>query len=270
MKQLIDLNGKWELYIAPHNQVKGTDIHYNEILNTEKLPDNIEFIKVDAEVPGNFELDLQRAGILPDIFKGTNPLLCQQYENRHLWYVKEFTLQKLPEGDTFLRFEGIDTFADIYLNDEYIAYNDNMLVEHEYLVNEFIKPGNNKIVVHIHPTVIEAREYPENALAVGLPYNEDSLHVRKAPYMFGWDIMPRTVSGGLWRGVSLIEKPKHRIEDFYLGTANMNLKHKTAQLSGQIRIHTDDDLLSDYEAVITGKCGESCFEQSIRFYGNLD
>ena len=65
MKQIIDLNGKWELYIAPHNQVKGTDIHYNEVLKTESLPDNIDFIKINAEVPGNFELDLERAGLLP-------------------------------------------------------------------------------------------------------------------------------------------------------------------------------------------------------------
>jgi len=269
MKQLIDLNGKWELYIAPHNQVKDLvewDFMNPDCLckNTEK---NVDFIKIDAEVPGNFELDLERVGLLPEIFKGTNTLLCQQYENRHLWYVKEFTLDKLPEDDAFLRFDGIDTFAEIYFNDEFIDYSDNMLIEHEYCVNKHIKKGKNKIIVHIHPTVIEAREYEENALAVGLPYNEDSLHVRKAPYMFGWDIMPRTVSGGLWRGVSLIEKPRHRIDDFYLGTANMNLKHKTAQLSGQIRIHTDDDLLSDYEAVVTGVCGDSHFEHSVRFWG---
>ncbi len=267
MKQLIDLNGKWELYLAPHAQVRNTDIHYNEVLNPEKLPENTDFIKIDAEVPGNFELDMQRAGLLPDLFMGTNTLLCQQYENRHLWYVKEFTLQKLPEGDAFLRFQGVDTFADIYLNDDYIDFSDNMLIEHEYLVNEYLKIGTNKIIVHIHPTAIEAREYEENALAVGLPYNEDSLHVRKAPYMFGWDIMPRTVSGGLWRGVSLIEKPKHRIDDFYLGTSTMNLQWNAATLSGQIRIHTDDDLLSDYEAVITGACGDSHFEESVRFWG---
>ena len=269
MKQLINLNGKWELYIAPHNQVK--DLVEWDFMNPDCLckdtEKNVDFIKINAEVPGNFELDLERSGLLPDLFLGTNTLLCQQYENRHLWYVKEFTLDKLPEGDAFLRFEGIDTFSEIYFNDEFIDYSDNMLIEHEYCVNKHIKKGKNKIIVHIHPTVIEAREYEENALAVGLPYNEDSLHVRKAPYMFGWDIMPRTVSGGLWRGVSLIEKPRHRIDDFYLGTANMNLKHKTAQLSGQIRIHTDDDLLSDYEAVVTGVCGDSHFEHSVRFWG---
>ena len=269
MKQLIDLNGKWELYIAPHNQVK--DIVEWDFMNPDCLckdtEKNVDFIKIDAEVPGNFELDLERAGLLPDLFLGTNTLLCQQYENRHLWYVKEFTLDKLPEGDAFLRFEGIDTFAEIYFNDEFVDYSDNMLIEHEYIVNDYLNLGKNKIIVHIHPTVIAAREYEENALAVGLPYNEDSLHVRKAPYMFGWDIMPRTVSGGLWRGVSLIEKPKHRIEDFYLGVAQMNSNDGWAQFSGQIRIHTEDDLLLGYEAVVSGNCGDSHFEETVRFLG---
>ena len=267
MKQLIDLNGKWQLYMAPHNQVKGTDVHYKEVLDIENLPENIDFVNIDAQVPGNFELDMQKAGLLPDIFMGTNTLLCQKYENRHLWYIKEFTLDEIPSGDVFLRFEGIDTFADVYLNGWYIDLCDNMLIPHEYCVNEYIEKGVNKIIVHIHPTAIEAREYDETPLAVGLPYNEDSLHVRKAPYMFGWDIMPRTVSGGLWRSVSLIEKSKHRVEDFYIGVASMNVRDTYAQLSGQLRIHTEDDLVGDYEAVVTGDCGDSHFEQVVRFLG---
>ena len=267
MKKLIDLNGKWDLYIAPHNQVKGTDIHYSEVLNPKKLPKNIDFTKIDAEVPGNFELDMQRAGLLPDLFMGTNTLLTQQYENRHLWYVKEFRIDEIPDSDVFLRFDGIDTFADIYLNGEYLDFCDNMLIEHEYCVNEYIKKGVNKIIVHIHPTAIEARQYEENSLALGLKYTYDSLHVRKAPYMFGWDIMPRTVSGGIWRGVSLIEKPKNRIDDFYLGLATLNIADSKATLTAQIRIHTEDDLVCDYEAVITGKCGDSHFEQRVNFFG---
>ncbi len=265
MNKLIDLNGKWDLYLAPHHQVKETEYEFSP-LNIKKLPKNIDFVKVDAEVPGNFELDIQRAGLLPDLFLGTNTLLCQQYENQHLWYIKEFTLDKIPEGDVYLRFEGIDTFAQIYLNGENLGYCDNMLIEHEYLV-ENLKKGKNEICVCIYPTAIWARQYKENALAVGLPYNEDSLHIRKAPYMFGWDIMPRTVSGGIWRGVSLIEKPKRRIEDFYIGVASMNVRNEYANLSGQIRLHTEDDLLCGYEAVITGDCGESHFEQNIRFLG---
>ena len=268
MKRLIDLNGKWNLYMAPHSQVKGTNVEFIDVINTKKLPKNIDFINIDAEVPGNFELDMQRAGLLPDVFMGTNTLLCQKYENQHLWYVKEFNLDDIPSGDVFLRFEGIDTFAHLYLNNIWLGECDNMLIPHEYPVEDFmLKKGKNQIVVHIYPTAIKAREYDETPLAVGLPYNEDSLHVRKAPYMFGWDIMPRTVSGGLWRGVSLIEKPINRVEDFYIGVASMNVRNTFAQLSGQIRIHTDDDLLGDYKAVVTGDCGDSHFEQVVRFLG---
>lgn len=268
MKKLINLNGKWDLYIAPHNQVK--DIVDWDFINPDCLckgnNKTVDFIKIDAEVPGNFELDMQRAGLLPDLFMGTNTLLCQQYENRHLWYVKEFNLDKIPEGDTFLRFEGIDTFAEIYLNDEFVDCCENMLIEHQIEAKNLVI-GKNKIIVHILPTAIEAREYEETPLAVGLPYNEDSLHVRKAPYMFGWDIMPRTVSGGLWRSVSLIEKKKNRVEEFYLGVATMNVKNEYASLSGQIRIHTEDDLVGDYEAVVSGDCGDSHFEETVRFLG---
>ena len=156
MKKLIDLNGKWDLYLASNAQVKNSNLNY-ESLNTLSLPKNIDFTKIDAEVPGNFELDMQKAGLLPDIFMGTNTLLCQKYENQHLWYVKEFTVNEIPSGDVYLRFEGIDTFADIYLNDELIGECDNMLIEHEYLVNNFLLQGVNKLVVHIRPTAIEAR-----------------------------------------------------------------------------------------------------------------
>lgn len=267
MKKLIDLNGKWDLYLAEHSQVKETEAEHGNLVDLPKAQKNIDFVKIDAEVPGNFELDMHRAGLLPDIFEGSNPLLCQKQENKHLWYVKEFTVTQISDKDLFLRFEGIDTFADIYLNGDLIGDCDNMLIEHEFPVNKHIKKGKNKITVHIYPTAIKAREYDENIMAVSQPYNEDSLHVRKAPHMFGWDIMPRIVSGGLWRSVSLIEKSKHRIKDFYIGTLNINPREKSAHLTGQIRIHTEDDLLSEYEAVVSGVCGDSHFEESIRFFG---
>ena len=50
MKKLIDLNGKWDLYLAPHNQVKGTDIHYKEVLDaTWGLPE-LETARVEVDL----------------------------------------------------------------------------------------------------------------------------------------------------------------------------------------------------------------------------
>ena len=46
MKRLIDLNGKWNLYMAPHSQVKGTNVEFIDVINTKKLPKNIDFINI--------------------------------------------------------------------------------------------------------------------------------------------------------------------------------------------------------------------------------
>ena len=116
MTELFNLNGAWTLYLAPNEQVRRQSFSATEEEDLKKT----DFLKIPAEVPGNFELDLQRAGLLPDLYMGTNPLLAQKEENKHLWYVKRFSLSHLPEGDPFFRFEGIDTFAEIYLNGKQI------------------------------------------------------------------------------------------------------------------------------------------------------
>ena len=46
---------------------------------------------IDATVPGNFEIDFMREGLLDDIYMGTNTLQTQKLENLHLYYFTEFT-----------------------------------------------------------------------------------------------------------------------------------------------------------------------------------
>ena len=261
MKQLMNLNGDWTLYVAPNATVKQAELDAVTAAELEQSG----FTKVPAQVPGNFELDLQRAGLFPDPFWGTNPLLCQKEENKHLWYTKRFTVQDLPDGEPYLRFEGIDTFAEIYLNGSWIGSCDNMLIEHEYAADG-LRLGENELVVHIFPTAIVAREYEGNILNGGQKYNLDSIHIRKAPYMFGWDIMPRTVSGGLWRSVTLTVKPTSRLEEFYITTAKVDMEKNVASLAIYTRLVTDEDLLNEFELVVTGQCGDSKFEQSIKFW----
>lgn len=57
-----------------------------------------------------------------------------------------------------LIFDGIDTFADVYLNGNIIGSADNMFITYEFKA-EGIKKGTNELVVHIKPTVIEVRKY---------------------------------------------------------------------------------------------------------------
>lgn len=261
MRKTQNLNGTWQLYIAPHATVKARGF----VARRESDLVGTDFLRVQGEVPGNFELDLMRAGQLPPLFYSTNVMLAQKEENKHLWYIRSFTVDQLPQGPAFLRFEGIDTFAEIYLNGTLIGTCDTMLVAHEYPATG-LKTGENELLVHVSPTAIRAREFHTDILHYGQCYNTDSLWVRKAPYMFGWDIMPRVVSGGIWRDVLLVEKPQSRIEECYLATAAVNTARNTAVVSGYVRIETEEDLLLDFRAVVTGKCGDAGFSKTLRFH----
>ena len=211
------LNGTWTLVVAEHSQVR----RHSEPLCTESALQAAGFLKLNGSVPGNFELDLQAAGLLDDPFFGTNPLKLQELENRHLWYVRRFGF----DGDAsraFLRFEGIDTISEIYLNGRLLGTTDNMFLAHEFFA-EGIRAGENELVVHIKPVCIEARALETDAdVFVHNPYNAGSLMVRKAAHSFGWDIFPRCISGGLWRGCSIVEKKKDYLQDIYLTTVTLS------------------------------------------------
>ena len=247
------LNGTWTLFVAEHSQVR----RHSEPLCTGSALQAAGFLKLNGSVPGNFELDLQAAGLLDDPFFGTNPLKLQELENRHLWYVRRFGF----DGDAsraFLRFEGIDTISEIYLNGCLLGTTDNMFLAHEFFA-EGIRAGENELVVHIKPVCIEARTLETDAdVFVHNPYNAGSLMVRKAAHSFGWDIFPRCISGGLWRGCSIVEKKKDYLQDIYLTT--VTLSEGGAGLHCVYETVLDGDFSQDYSLRLTGVCGESRFD----------
>lgn len=246
------LNGKATLYIA-----KNCDIGQSafSISNEDDLI-SAEIQSISAEIPGNFELNMVKNGLLEDPFFGTNPLKIQALENRHLWYVKHFskdTEMKHP----YLIFNGIDTFADIYLNGEKIAHNDNMFVPCGVSVEGKLK-DENELIVHIYPAFIESRKHKFSLDVVSYQhYNAESLMVRKAAHAYGWDIMPRMVSGGIWKSVELIDLPENSFNEFYLYTSK--LEENQAVMYGYFNVELAGDFACEYEIKLTGQCGEHSF-----------
>ena len=253
----ISLDGDWMLFYE-ENQNLPVQAEYRTLgaLNCSS------FLRVCAKVPGNFEIDLMRAGVIGDVFYGENPLAAQKRENLHLWYARTFEVTQTVGQQ--LVFEGIDTYADIYLNGVLLGSADNMLIAHTFPV-ENLKNGQNEIVVHIKPVMLESRKHPIGAGSfVHLRYNAESLAVRKAAHMFGWDIMPRILSGGIWRSVRLETVREERIEEIYLRTsalyktkAIMRLYYQTA-LAG--------DFAREYTLKLEGVCKDSRFEKDIRLW----
>lgn len=247
------LNGKWRLYIAENKNCK----IFAQNISTENELKSHGLSCIDGNVPGNFELDLFNAGLIDDPFFGTNPLKMQQLENRHLWYVRNF--DAAPEENLNLCLNGVDTFADVFVNGSFLGKCDNMFIEHKFAIPEEIIKDKNELLIHIKPTCIEARKYDFGADVVShQPYNAARLNIRKAAHSFGWDIFPRLVSGGLWRDVSVVKEKPDQINDIFIYTAQID-KDK-AQLCGYFDVELSGDFSTDYSLKITGECGDSGFE----------
>ena len=117
----ISLNGKWKLHYYSQKE-------YNITTPAELLSSGVSVI--DAAVPGNVELDLIDAGILPkEIFKGENVRLLQPYEKYDWWYETEFDTPENSGNKISINFGGVDCYADYWLNGQKIASSENMLFQ---------------------------------------------------------------------------------------------------------------------------------------------
>ena len=220
---------------------------------------------IAATVPGSFEIDFMREGILDDIYFGVNTTHTQRYENLHLYYYTSFEYQSKDGFDANLLFEGIDTAAEIFLDGKKLGFVENMLHAHRFSMSD-ISEGRHSLLVHIIPAAIYARSFDIPSMCFGLVYNHDGIMLRKPGYMFGWDIMPRVVSGGIWKPVCVEYLPKSRIVNPYTYTNSMYCKDgvNLAQLITTLKIESDADFITDFTVVIKGRCGESCFESKYR------
>ncbi|HOU09909.1 MAG TPA: glycoside hydrolase family 2 TIM barrel-domain containing protein [Clostridiales bacterium] len=252
------LNGEWRLFYADHDELGGrypVDIAELEASGMES---------VAAEVPGNFELDLQRAGIIPDPFYDTNTLDLQRFESFHMFYCRRFDYR--PGGGLpTLRFEGVDTAAEAYLNGEPVLACSNMFVPHEAPAVG-LREGGNEIVIHIKPAAVEARRFPVPAGCYAHRYNFETLYLRKAASMFGWDIMPRIVSGGIWRDTFIYDKLPDRIEELFAYTMQADFEKRTARLVFAFNAAVSRGSLDGYSVRVRGTCSDSSFAAESRLW----
>ena len=251
MRDAVKIEG-WLLAIIPNKAVREENIR---LVTAEEVKNNPRGV-IPAEVPGNFELDMMRAGLLPDLYYADNVLLAQGLENRHLWYAAEFESGPREGCDAFLTFEGIDTAAEIFLDGEYIGFSENMFVPFVYRLND-VRQTKHSLVVHIIPAAIYARDRELAAAAYAHSFCDDSVKIRKAPYMYGWDIMCRIVSAGLWKPVIVEYKPKNRIKDVFLYPRALSETH--ADMRCRIWVDMEEDLPFDYSYRVEGQCRDRSF-----------
>ncbi|MGE5532073.1 MAG: glycosyl hydrolase 2 galactose-binding domain-containing protein [Bacteroidota bacterium] len=222
------------------------------------------FASIEAQVPGNVELDLMRAGVLPELSHANNIYLLREYEGFQWWYRRSFAAPAVAEGERVeLVFEGLDCIGTVWVNDRLVGQPRNMLIPHRFDVTDLLRPdGGNELVVRIDSAVLEGRKHEPAAIEGAMASNWESLSVRKAAHMYGWDIMPRVVSAGLWRSVYLEILPATRFGDVYLATASANVEKRRAEVFADWHVITDRFAIDDWQVELTLRLGGQVAHQS--------
>lgn len=246
----VNLSGEWKLYF--YNQLE-KDIKNPSELSKERC--------IGCTVPGNIELDLSAAGLLPkDLYFGSNMKACEKFEPYAWWYEREFEIDKeMLSKKTYLHFGGVDCIAEYFLNGEKIGESDNMLTEYEFCIDD-VKKEKNILHVKINSFVLceHEEEFSVRTLLVN-PYNhQKSVELRKAPHMHGWDILPRAVSAGIWRGVELISEDNFEFKQFTYIPAKYQYDNMLVHFCYEIACPYEK--IPGSKIVIKGSCKDSSFE----------
>ncbi|MBS6194135.1 MAG: hypothetical protein KH828_00960 [Clostridiales bacterium] len=252
----MSLDGQWKLYFMPEPQALSVP---------EGKPENSQAKVIGASIPGNVELDLQRAGLEGDPFYGTNVYNYRKYEFYSWWFIRTFTLPEQMKGENIiLHLDGADTFGTIYINDQKVGECANMLIPHEFDITRYVMFGEeNKICVYISSAMNWARkEYYPVGIRVSEHTGDEFVKIRKAPHSFGWDISGRFLSAGLWKSVWIYSRPETYIKEVYYAVTDLN-KYR-AQIECLFRFETDVPVIEEFTAGVIGKCGGSSFEKEVK------
>ena len=204
----------------------------------------------EATVPGTVHTDLLRNGRIPEPFYRTNERELQWIDKRDWEYRKTLII----DAETFrhqhleLCFEGLDTYADVFLNDVILLRANNMFREWSIDIKHVARVGANSLRVYFHSPIRQGLA-ELHAFGLPLPATNDqsengglgekkvSPFTRKAGYHYGWDWGPRFVTSGIWRPVRLRAWSAAKLADFHI--RQVSLTRDLARLSATLEVNSD-------------------------------
>ncbi|WP_102408626.1 beta-mannosidase [Parabacteroides bouchesdurhonensis] len=205
-----------------------------------------------ATVPGVVQTDLMNNQIIEDPFYRLNERGIQ-WVDKEDWEYKT-TLNVSPDifdkDNIELDFKGLDTYADVYLNDSCILKADNMFREWKVSVKSLLKKEGNELRIYFHSPIkvdlpkFDALKFPveagnDQSENGGIFDKKVSIFARKAGYHYGWDWGPRIVTSGIWRPVYLIGWNDAIIDNIFYEQTKVTSKR--ADIKAQIRFNADKE-----------------------------
>ena len=208
---------------------------------------------VNADVPGSVLTSFLKEGLIGDPFWRMNEYEIREMMMDDFIYEKSFVIAEgeLEHDSIVLKFEGVDTIAQIVLNGTVLADVNDMHRTYSFEVKDILKDGENVLRVIIKSALKYVRE--KDAASDIFYASTGCIHgngyLRKAHYMFGWDWGPQLPDAGIFRSVKLLSYDKGRIEDVYIvqnhlnGCVDLSIKTECSVLDGsepELRVDVEE------------------------------
>src|SRR5690242_776976 len=219
-----------------------------------------------ATVPGTVQTDLMAAGLASDPFLRDNEAAIQWVGLSDWVYRTSFTVDEatLARRHAELVFDGLDTFADVYLNGHKLLSADNMFRRWAVRAKPWLHAGTNTLEVRLYSPIKRLQPWLARQ-PYALPGEFDSAfgdepkgrqsagYVRKAAYQYGWDWGPRIVTEGIWQRVHLDSWDALRVTGFHV--AQQHLDDAAAQTRVQLDVQADAATTLPLEVRVLGPDG---------------
>jgi beta-mannosidase len=183
----VDLNTGWKLEVAKNKQIH-------------------------AVVPGYVHTDLLAAGIIRDPYYA-------DHETESAWVArKEWKYSLTFDAGAVVKkrrceilFEGLDTYAEVFLNGRKVLTANNQFVPWRIDVTGKLKEKGNHLQVVFKPFYL-VEDSLHKAYGLALP-GGSRVFTRKGQWQYGWDWAPALPSMGIWKGVKLMGYDKAVLRD---------------------------------------------------------
>jgi beta-mannosidase len=169
-----------------------------------------------ATVPGNIYTDLIAHQIIENPFIKNNEEKVQWVSNKNWEYKTTFLLSDaiLKKENIALNFEGLDTYAKVYINGNYQLDTDNAFQKYSIPLKGIpLNKSNELRIVFQHSKSFEnsAKQNSKYKLPEG-----NRVYTRKAQFQYGWDWGPKLNTSGIWKNISINAWDGMRFENIFI------------------------------------------------------
>ncbi|MHB8131278.1 MAG: beta-mannosidase [Mobilitalea sp.] len=174
---------------------------------------------MEVQIPGSVMSALLTNDRLGDPFWRENEYEARELFRKDYEFHREFAISKeLFEKDKIeLHCYGLDTLAELYINDILLAKTNNMHRTWILDCKSLLTIGENQIKVVFRAPITYVENYvPAENKKIDYIANgamKGNQYLRKAHCMFGWDWGAQIPDAGIWRDIELIAYTDGKIEE---------------------------------------------------------